>query len=164
MQGLLAGLSIMAATRGLAVDRHQIELVRPAFCDPGRKAGHEQVRIDPVHHRAQPIGTGNAVVELGKALQKRQVRIAPIDNVVIVIAVRDRPAYNQKQDFTDRRPSRLAAYPSPATSDRAAGAGAASLKTLTNPPSDPPESVGSQRISPSRWMPPPFAPSTGKTR
>jgi hypothetical protein len=34
MQGLLASLAIVAAPRGLAVDRHQIELVRPALRDP----------------------------------------------------------------------------------------------------------------------------------
>jgi hypothetical protein len=70
MQGLLTGLAIVAAARGLAIDRHEMELVGPALRDPGRKAGREQVRIDPVHHRAQPIGTRDTVVELGKAPQK----------------------------------------------------------------------------------------------
>ena len=42
------------------------------------------------------------MVELGKAPQKRQVRVAPIDDVFIVVAVCDRPAYDQKQDFTKR--------------------------------------------------------------
>jgi hypothetical protein len=102
MQSLLAGLSIVAAARGLAVDRNEIELVRPAFCDPGRKAGHEQVRIDPVHHRAQPVGAGDAMVELRKAPEKRQMRVAPVDDVVIVITVRDCPAHDQKKNFAKR--------------------------------------------------------------
>jgi hypothetical protein len=102
MQGLLAALAIVAAARGLAVDRHEIEFVQPAFRDPGRKAGHEQVGIDPVHHRAQPIGAGNAVVEFGKAPQKRQMRLSPIGDILIVVAVRDRPAHNQEQNLAKR--------------------------------------------------------------
>jgi hypothetical protein len=39
------------------------------------KQGPEQVRIKPVHHRAQPVDAGNTVVELRKVPQKRQVRI-----------------------------------------------------------------------------------------
>jgi len=92
----------VAAARSLAVDRHEIKLVRPAFRDPGRKAGLEQVRVDAIHYRAQPISTGNAVVELGKAPQKRQMRIAPIDDVIIVVAVRDRPAHHQEQNLAQR--------------------------------------------------------------
>jgi hypothetical protein len=46
MQSLLAGLAIMAAARGLAVDGNEIGLVWPAFGDPRRKAGREQVRIN----------------------------------------------------------------------------------------------------------------------
>jgi hypothetical protein len=34
MQGLLAGLAIVAAARGLAVDGNERGLVRPAFGDP----------------------------------------------------------------------------------------------------------------------------------
>ena len=63
-KGLVAGLAVMAAARGFAIDRHQLELVRPALCDPGRETVHEQRGINPVHHCAQPIGAGNAKVEL----------------------------------------------------------------------------------------------------
>jgi hypothetical protein len=48
------------------------------------------------------------------------------------------------------------AYPRSSRSDRAAGAAAAWLKQTSHPP-DPSESVGSQRISPSRRRPEPFA-------
>jgi len=92
----------VAAAQGLTVDRHQIELVGPALRHPGRKAGHEEVWIDPVHHRAQPIGAGNSVVELRKASQERQMRLAPIHNVLIVVAVRDRPTHDQEQNLTQR--------------------------------------------------------------
>src|ERR1700692_4657439 len=60
-------LRFVATARGLAVDRHEVELVRPAFRDPCRKAGLEQARVDAVYHAAQPIGAGNAVVEFGAA-------------------------------------------------------------------------------------------------
>jgi hypothetical protein len=39
------------------------------------------------------------VVELRKAPQKRQVRIAPFDDLVVVIAVRDRGADDQEQNL-----------------------------------------------------------------
>lgn len=102
MQGLVAGPSIMAAARGFAIDRHEIELVRPAFGDPRRKAGLEQVSVDPIHHRAQPIGTGNSVVELGKATQERQMRLSSINDVFIVIAAGDRSAHHQEQNLAQR--------------------------------------------------------------
>src|SRR2546425_8335293 len=66
------------------------------------KQALEQVRVDAIHNRAQPISTGNAVVELGKAPQKRQMRLAPIDDVLIVVAVRDRPAHHQEQNLAHR--------------------------------------------------------------
>jgi hypothetical protein len=78
------------------------ELVRPAGCDPGRKAVPEQVRLKPVHHRAQPVDAGNAVVELRKAPQKGQVRFAPIDDLVVVITVRDRGTDDQEQNLSKR--------------------------------------------------------------
>jgi hypothetical protein len=79
-----------------------MKLVRPAFRDPGGKARLEQLRIDPVHHRTQPIDARNAEVELGKLPQERQMRPAPIDNVIIVIAVRNRPANHQEQHLAER--------------------------------------------------------------
>jgi hypothetical protein len=36
-------------------------------------------RVDAVHHATQPVGTGDAEVELGKAAQERQMRFAPIN-------------------------------------------------------------------------------------
>ena len=95
----VAGFSIVAAARGLAVDGHEIGLVRPAFGHPRRKAGREQVWIDPIHHCAQPIDAGDAEVKLREATQERQVRFAPIDNVVVVVATRNRSAHDQKQNF-----------------------------------------------------------------
>src|SRR5436190_11754671 len=59
-----------------------------------RKAGREQVRINPIHDRAKPIGERNAVVKLCEPAQERQMRCATIDNVVIVIGARDRPAHD----------------------------------------------------------------------
>src|SRR5262249_15622595 len=100
--GLRPGLAVMGAARGFAIDGHQVELVRPAFCDPGRKAVHEQVRIDAIHDAPQPIGTGNAVVKLGKAAQEGKVRRTPIDDIVVIVAARDGPTHHQKQDLAQR--------------------------------------------------------------
>jgi hypothetical protein len=71
VQRLLAALAIMAAPRRLAIDGDQIRPVGPAFGHPGRKAGCERVRIDPVHDNPQPIGARNAVVELREPPQER---------------------------------------------------------------------------------------------
>jgi hypothetical protein len=92
----------VAAARGFTVDGNQVGFVRPTFGDPRRKAGRKQVRIDPVHNRAQPIGAGNAVVKLAEAPQERQMRFAPIDDVVVVVPARDRPAHDQEQHFAQR--------------------------------------------------------------
>jgi len=92
---LLTGLSIVAAARGLAVDGNEVWFVRPAFGNPRRKAGRKKIRIDPVHDRTQPIGAWNAMVEFGKAPQKREMGFAPIDNIVVINAAGDRPARNQ---------------------------------------------------------------------
>src|ERR1700720_1593697 len=66
------------------------------------KQAMKQVRVDPIHHRAQPIGAGNAVVELGKAPQERQMRLSPINNILIVVAARDRPANHEEQYLAQR--------------------------------------------------------------
>ena len=70
MQGLLPALAVVAAPRGLAVDRHQVGLVRPAFGHPRRKTGRKQLRIDPIHDRAQPVGARDAVVKLREPRRK----------------------------------------------------------------------------------------------
>ena len=61
------------------------------------KAVPEQLGIDAVHDAAQPIGAGNTEMEFGKATQKGEVRLAPIDDVVVIVAARDRAANHQKQ-------------------------------------------------------------------
>src|SRR5215468_7914419 len=55
MQSPLTVLSIMAAARGLAVDRNEVRLVRPAFGNPRGKAGGKKLWVDPIHDRTQPV-------------------------------------------------------------------------------------------------------------
>jgi hypothetical protein len=64
--------------------------------------GREQVGVEAVHDAAQPIGAGDTEVELGKATQKAQVSLAPIDNVLVIVAARDRPAHHQEQHLAQR--------------------------------------------------------------
>jgi hypothetical protein len=75
--------------------------VRPALRRPGRKARLKQFRIDPVHHHSQPIGAGNAEVELGKPPKEGQMRFALIDDVFIVVSSRTQPG--TKSRTADRR-------------------------------------------------------------
>jgi hypothetical protein len=48
------------------------------------------------------ISARNAAVELGKAVPKDRYRVALIDDVIIVGAVRDRPAQHQEQNLAKR--------------------------------------------------------------
>jgi len=41
-------------------------------------------------------------MEFGKAAQEGEVRLAPIDDVVVIVAARDRAAHRQKQHFAHR--------------------------------------------------------------
>jgi hypothetical protein len=100
-----------------------------------------------------------------KAPRKRQVRIAPIDDLVVVIAVRDRGARQEQKlakrigDLSGLR--RILDLPKVIEQQAKPGAW---LETLTNPPSDPPELPISrvQRISASRGAPQVFEVSTKK--
>ena len=41
-------------------------------------------------------------MEFGKAAQEGEVRLAPIDDVVIIVAARDRAAHHQEQHLAQR--------------------------------------------------------------
>ena len=41
-------------------------------------------------------------MEFGKAAQEGEVRLAPIDDVVVIVAARDRAAHHQKQHLAQR--------------------------------------------------------------
>jgi len=41
-------------------------------------------------------------MELGEAAQERQMRLAPIDDVLVIVAARDRPAHHQEQHLGQR--------------------------------------------------------------
>src|SRR5215203_1586555 len=64
---------------------------------PGHEAGGEQRRVEPVHQRTQPIGAGQAVMVGQEAAQEAQIRLAPIADIVIVVAGGDRAAHDEKQ-------------------------------------------------------------------
>ena len=92
----------MAAARGLAVDGHQVLPIRPALGDPGHEAGRKQLRVHAVHQRAQPVGAGNAPVEIQVATQEIQPGLAPIDDVLIIVARADARADHQEQNLLQR--------------------------------------------------------------
>src|SRR3954447_23495702 len=99
MQRLLARAPVMAAPRGLAVDGDQLGRVRPSLAHPTHEAGREHLRIHAVHQRAQPIRTGDALKIGQEAAQEGEMGLAPIHDVVGIIAGRDRAAYHQEQDL-----------------------------------------------------------------
>jgi hypothetical protein len=102
MQRLLAAPSVMAATRGFAIDGDQIGRIRTQCGGPTGEAGLEQRRVDAVHQHAQPVGSGNAEVELGVAAQEVQVGLAPFDDLVVIVTTADAGRDHQKQHFRQR--------------------------------------------------------------
>jgi hypothetical protein len=52
------GSALVAAARGLAVDRHPLRPAGPGLAHKGREGGLEQIRIDPVHQEGQPARPG----------------------------------------------------------------------------------------------------------
>lgn len=98
MQGFLALASVVAPARGLAVDRDQGNARLGALLvRPGREAGSEQVRIDPVHHHPQPILARDAPVVGLKLPQELQPGLAPVRDLIVVVAAGDRGTDHQKQ-------------------------------------------------------------------
>src|SRR3712207_5150640 len=90
MKRLLAHSAVVTTPGGLAVQGDQVGGLRPPRADPGHKTGREQIGVDAVHERAQPIGAGDAEVERAEAAQEREVGLAPVHDVVVVVVCGDR--------------------------------------------------------------------------
>ena len=56
-----AGAAVVAAARGLAVDRHEVGALGPAFPHPAREGGGKERGVDPVHQDGEPALAGDAV-------------------------------------------------------------------------------------------------------
>lgn len=91
--------AVVAAARGLAVDGHEVGLLRPGVLDPSREGLREKVRIDPVHQDGQPATARHPAMVGQIASQDRQVGFAPLSDQVVVVAVADRAADHQEQHF-----------------------------------------------------------------
>jgi hypothetical protein len=59
--------------------------------DPWRKAVHKQLWVDVVHTQRSQSEQG----KFGKAAQEGEVRLAPIDGVVVIVAGRDSAAHHR---------------------------------------------------------------------
>ena len=88
-------------------------------------------------------------MELGEAAQERQMRLAPIDDVLVIVAARDRPAHHQEQHLAQRI-SDLPGLARVLDLRKVIEQQAQSSwrKRLTSLPSDPPESLGSRESFP----------------
>ena len=84
-----AGAPIVAAARGLAVDRHEAGLVGPALPHPVREGGGEERGVDPVHQDGEPAFAGHAVRVGQVPAEEVEVRGAPGGDVLVVVAVGD---------------------------------------------------------------------------
>lgn len=102
VQRRLAPTPVVRTPRGFAVDRDLIDRARQHVGDERAKAGRKQVRIDPVHHDPKPIGAGHAPVIGRKTAPKRQMGVPPQDDVVVVVARRDRRADHKRQNLAQR--------------------------------------------------------------
>ena len=102
MQRLEAGRVIAGSAQRLAIERDQVGRVGPQGLGPRHEAGLEQPRIDPVEDHPQPVLLGRAEVVLGITLQEAKMMLAPIGDLVIIIAARDRSAGDEEQHFSQR--------------------------------------------------------------
>ena len=97
-----ARAAVMAAARGLAVDRHQIGLLRPGFPHPVGEGRGEQRRVDAVHQDGEPALAWNAML-VGEVLaEKAEMRRAPGGDVFVVVAIGDATADHQKENLRQR--------------------------------------------------------------
>lgn len=67
----------------------------------GGEAGREQAGIDAVHQHGQPASARHAVMIGQTAAQEVEMR-PPVGDQIIVVAIADRTADNQKQHFRQR--------------------------------------------------------------
>ena len=97
-----ARAAVMAAARGLAVDRHQTGLLRPGFPHPVGEGRGEQRRVDAVHQDGEPALAWNAML-VGEVLaEKAEMRRAPGGDVFVVVAIGDTAADHQKENLRQR--------------------------------------------------------------
>ena len=100
--GAAPGAAVVAAARGLAVDRHEIGLLRPALPHPGGEGGGEERGVDPVHQDGEPALAGNAVLVGQVPAEEVEMRRAPGGDVLVVVAVGDGAADDEQQDLRQR--------------------------------------------------------------
>ena len=103
MERRLALAAIMAAPRCLAVDGDQFGPIRPARAHPACEAGRKQRRIDPIHHDRQPAPTRNTMIIRQKSAQKLKMPRTPQPDRIIIVAIRNRTAHDQKKDLRQRK-------------------------------------------------------------
>jgi hypothetical protein len=99
MQRGLARGPVVAAPRGLTVQRDELRRILAQRARPGHEAGREQLGVDAVHQDIEPTPAGQAMVKRQKTAQKVQMSLAPGGNVIEIIARRNRPADNKQQDL-----------------------------------------------------------------
>ena len=102
MQRRFARAAVAAAPQALAVERDQVGRIGPKRQSPVHEASFEQLRIDPVEQRPQPVLARNPEEILGVAPQERQVQFAPIGDLVVVVASSHAGAGDQKQHLPQR--------------------------------------------------------------
>jgi hypothetical protein len=102
MQWRLAGGTIMAAARGLAIDGDELGAIRPGLAYPTGEGGREQRRVNPVHQNGQPTPVWHAVSVAQLLAEERQMRGPPIGDGVVIVAVGNRGADHQQQGLAQR--------------------------------------------------------------
>ena len=95
-------LNALTAPKRLSIDGDLFGIVQPAGAPPIRKACRKERRIDPVHHHRQPAAARNTVIIRQKSPQKIQMGLTPLRDVVVIVAVRDRPARRKQKDLLQR--------------------------------------------------------------
>ena len=103
------GASVLTArpssARGAASSKHSdipIRALRPGCAHTGGEGREKQGGVDPVHQKRQPASARRAEMIGQIAAQKRQMRLAPARNYVVVVAIGHRAAHHQRQRLAER--------------------------------------------------------------
>lgn len=99
MQRPHALAAVVAAARGLGVDRHEGGLLRPALPHPSGEGGGEEPGVDPVHQDGEPALAGDAILVGQVAAQEGEMRRPPGSDVLVVVAVGDGAADDEQEDL-----------------------------------------------------------------
>ena len=94
--------SVVAAPRGLAIDRDDLRGTVAEVFNPGEEATFEQAGVDGREHVAQCVVAGNAVLVREETAEKCLIFLSPERGLHEIVRPGDRRGQGQKKNFNQR--------------------------------------------------------------